>query len=118
VFTGDTLFSVGCGRFFEGTAQEMHESLGKLSLLPSTTLVYCGHEYTRANVEFACFVDPDNLELKEMKEWCERVSVTVPSTIERELKVNPFLRTREFVGKYGDTQVQVMAKLREMKNGF
>ncbi|GBG90658.1 hypothetical protein CBR_g51006 [Chara braunii] len=96
VFTGDTLFSVGCGRLFEGTPDQMWSSLSKLISLPAKTRVFCGHEYTEANVRFALSVEPDNEELQaraqEVKEMRTRGKPTIPSTIGLECATNPFLR--------------------------
>ncbi|RKP26245.1 hydroxyacylglutathione hydrolase [Syncephalis pseudoplumigaleata] len=113
VFTGDTLFIGGCGRFFEGTAEQMQSSLDKLAQLPGDTRVYCGHEYTLANLKFASTVDPDNAALK--------ASGTIQSTIASELAFNPFMRTSHAALQQATGQtssVAVMAKLREMKNNF
>lgn len=99
LFCGDTLFSVGCGRLFEGTPVQMQASLDKLAALPDDTRVYCGHEYTVANCHFALEVEPDNEELRARTREAEALRaegrVTLPSTLERERAVNPFLRTRE-----------------------
>jgi len=98
LFCGDTLFSVGCGRLFEGTPEQMQQSLDKLAALPPSTRIYCAHEYTRSNCVFALAVEPDNPDLRNMARWVEeqraRGKPTLPSTLERELRVNPFLRTR------------------------
>jgi hydroxyacylglutathione hydrolase len=98
LFCGDTLFSVGCGRLFEGTAQQMQSSLDKLAALPPSTRVYCGHEYTRANCEFALAVEPDNQALQQKSKAVERLrsrgECTLPGLLEEELAVNPFLRSR------------------------
>jgi hydroxyacylglutathione hydrolase len=98
LFCGDTLFSVGCGRLFEGTAAQMQSSLDKLAALPPSTRVYCGHEYTRANCEFALAVEPDNPVLKQKAERVARLRAagdcTLPGLLEEELAVNPFLRSR------------------------
>jgi len=98
LFCGDTLFSVGCGRLFEGTAEQMQSSLDKLAALPPSTRVYCGHEYTRANCKFALAVEPDNLALQRKSEAVERLRArgecTLPGLLEEELAVNPFLRSR------------------------
>lgn len=97
VFTGDTLFGAGCGRLFEGTPPMMYESLSKLAALPSSTRVYCGHEYTQKNLEFAAHVEPDNHAIKARR---DRVAAarsagqpSVPSTMAEERQTNPFLRT-------------------------
>ena len=99
LFCGDTLFSVGCGRLFEGSAQQMHESLNKLAALPAETLVYCAHEYTQSNCNFARLVEPDNTILKRRSLEVEAARlagrITIPSTLEEELAVNPFLRCEQ-----------------------
>ncbi len=96
LFCGDTLFACGCGRLFEGTAEQMTDSLSKLKRLPPETKVFCAHEYTMANIRFAEAVEPDNADLKLRKAFCaakrHRNLPTVPSTIHLELATNPFLR--------------------------
>lgn len=96
VFCGDTLFSGGCGRLFEGSPAQMHASLSSLSALPADTRVFCTHEYTLANLAFASAVEPDNEALQEYRRWCEAQRAaeqpTLPSTIGQELSINPFLR--------------------------
>lgn len=96
---GDTLFAGGCGRLFEGTAAQMYESLKKISLLPDETLVYCAHEYTVANLEFACAVEPDNGALRGRLAAARRLRAegrpTLPSTLAEERRTNPFLRCAE-----------------------
>ena len=98
LFCGDTLFSVGCGRLFEGTPEQMQSSLDKLAALPSDTQVYCGHEYTLANCQFALEVEPDNERLKMKAEAVEALraqgQITLPGRLGEELEVNPFLRSR------------------------
>ncbi len=99
LFCGDTMFAAGCGRLFEGTAQQMHRSLGRLAELPAETGVYCAHEYTLANLEFALAADPENRSLRERRDR-ERArrdagTPTVPSTVGLELETNPFLRSGE-----------------------
>ncbi|TPX42033.1 hydroxyacylglutathione hydrolase [Synchytrium endobioticum] len=122
VFTGDTLFVAGCGRFFEGTAAQMHNSLvNVLGSLPSDTLVFCGHEYTAANLRFAAAVEPGNRDVQHKLEWMKDTKCTVPSTIGDEWKINPFLRlnSKEIQEKTGASDpISVMAKLREMKDNF
>ncbi len=126
VFTGDTLFSAGCGRIFEGTPEMMFTSLAKLAALNSGTRVYCGHEYTRANLGFAAAVEPQNKTVKDklssLPEGC-----TLPSSIGEEKNFNPFLRYAEteviqaaehYAGKKLDDPVAVFAVLREWKNNF
>jgi hydroxyacylglutathione hydrolase len=99
LFCGDTLFSVGCGRVFEGTPQQMFAALEKLNALPANTLVYCAHEYTLANLKFAQAVEPNNSYITEHIEVCQRQRdadlPTLPSTMELERKINPFLRCSE-----------------------
>jgi hydroxyacylglutathione hydrolase len=96
LFCGDTLFSAGCGRLFEGTPQQMLMSLTKLTMLPADTAVYCAHEYTVANIAFAEAVEPNNQALTDYKHWAKQQRQknvpTLPSNIRRELAVNPFLR--------------------------
>ncbi|MCA1778349.1 MAG: hydroxyacylglutathione hydrolase [Xanthomonadaceae bacterium] len=99
LFCGDTLFSAGCGRLFEGTPAEMQQTLDKLAALPDSTRVFCGHEYTAANCDFALRIEPDNPDLARR---CDEVTqlrrtdrMTLPSTIGAEKSFNPFLRTRE-----------------------
>ncbi|MGK2925094.1 MAG: hydroxyacylglutathione hydrolase [Lysobacterales bacterium] len=99
LFCGDTLFSVGCGRLFEGTPEQMQDSLDKLAALPASTRVFCGHEYTLSNCDFALQVEPDNLALRRRASAAEAARAigrsTVPSALGEELAVNPFLRSRE-----------------------
>ena len=96
LLSGDTLFAGGCGRLFEGTPAQMHDSLSKLAKLPEQTQIYCAHEYTLSNLEFACTVEPDNSDLhsrlEETKNLRERSIPTVPSVLSQELKTNPFMR--------------------------
>ena len=97
VFTGDTLFAAGCGRLFEGDAAQMMASLGRLSSLPDSTRVYCGHEYTQRNLEFAIMLEPENAaitaKLARVRELRRAGKPTIPSTIADEKATNPFLRT-------------------------
>ena len=96
LFCGDTLFSCGCGRLFEGTYNDMYKALIKIRNLPKETIVYCAHEYTLDNIGFAKIVDPKNLDLlereKEVKDLLKNGFYTIPSVLENELKINPFLR--------------------------
>jgi len=98
LFCGDTLFVGGCGRLFEGSAEQMLASLDKLAALPADTLIYCAHEYTLSNLRFAAAVEPDNAtlvaKLHEVGRKREQNLATVPSTLETELATNPFLRSR------------------------
>ena len=132
VFSGDTLFAVGCGRLFEGTPKQMHDSLSRLMQLPDETRVYCGHEYTVSNIRFARAVEPDNAALRELeikaKQQRDQGLPTLPSTIAQEKATNPFVRVREpsviaaaskFAGRQlTDDPVSVLAAVREWKNGF
>ncbi|KAI8809808.1 beta-lactamase-like protein [Cladochytrium replicatum] len=122
VFTGDTLFIAGCGRFFEGTPQQMHTALlGILNKLPAHTKVWCGHEYTKSNLRFAQVVEPGNKKVGEKLAWCETVEITVPSTIAEEREINPFFRldSEEIIKATGEQQpIEIMGKLRELKNAF
>ncbi len=99
LFCGDTLFSIGCGRLFEGTPQQLQEAMDKLSALPPETRVYCAHEYTRSNCAFALRVEPGNSALQRRAAEVERLReagrITLPSTIGDELAANPFMRTHE-----------------------
>jgi hydroxyacylglutathione hydrolase len=99
LFCGDTLFSVGCGRLFEGTPEQMQESLDKLAALPAETRVFCAHEYTLSNCDFALAVEPNNADLQRRAsevESCRATGrITIPSVLGEELAVNPFLRSRQ-----------------------
>jgi hydroxyacylglutathione hydrolase len=96
VFVGDTMFAMGCGRLFEGTAGQMHDNLQRLAQLPPETRVYCAHEYTLSNARFAVTVEPDNAALVERARAVEAAraagEATVPTTIALELETNPFVR--------------------------
>lgn len=98
LFTGDTLFLMGCGRLFEGTPAQMHDSLAKIAALPDETLIYCGHEYTVEATEFCLSIEPDNQDLKQ-RQIAERAKEargepTVPATLAQEKKTNVFLRAQ------------------------
>ena len=131
VFCGDTLFSGGCGRLFEGTPEQMLASLDRLAALPGDTRVYCAHEYTLANLRFALEVDPDNEVLRAWRDEAaalrERGEPTLPSTIGRERAVNPFLRSRtdavrraaeRHAGTPRISAVDVFAEVRRWKDSF
>lgn len=131
LYCGDTLFAVGCGRLFEGTPREMHDSLAKLVQLPDATRVYCGHEYTLSNIRFARAVEPANGALQELEASVERLRAkdlpTLPSTIAQEKATNPFVRCSEpdivaaasrYAGKPLRDPVSVLAAVREWKNNF
>ncbi len=131
VFCGDTLFSGGCGRLFEGTADQMHASLRKLKSLPPDTRVYCAHEYTLSNLRFARAVEPENEDVASYLDLCERQrrndEATVPSIMRQELKINPFLRCQEKTvkqaaehqaGRELPSEPEVFAVVRKWKDGF
>ncbi len=130
LFCGDTLFSGGCGRLFEGTPAQMHDSLSKLAALPGDTQVCCAHEYTLSNLRFARTVEPHNTALAEYETRCKALRAegawTLPSTIATERAVNPFLRADapEVVasalahGASSPGATEVFAALREWKNTF
>ena len=113
VFTGDTLFSLGCGKIFEGTYEEMFNSLNKIKSLPEETRIYCGHEYTLNNSMFCIENDSKNLNLKKKIEYIKKQIKnglpTIPSTIKEELDCNIFLRTNDLEG---------FSKLRDLKDNF
>lgn len=131
LFCGDTMFAAGCGRLFEGTPAQMHESLGKFMRLPDHTRVYCTHEYTLSNIRFALAADPSN---QALKDWEARARAmrevdvpTVPTTIALERATNPFVRCGEAGVVAGASQragraladpVSVLATIREWKNSF
>jgi len=94
LFCGDTLFACGCGRLFEGTSDEMFKSLLKISSLNPNTKVYCAHEYTKENIQFALTIDPDNYQLNERYKKIQDVEITIPSLLQEELETNPFLRVK------------------------
>lgn len=126
VFTGDTLFIAGCGRFFEGSPEQMDHNLNViLGGLPSDTRVYCGHEYTVNNLKFALSVEPQNSDIKAKLSWAQakvaKREPTIPSTIGEEKRINPFMRLKKpQVKKYtGETdELEVMSVLRQRKNDF
>lgn len=113
LFCGDTLFAMGCGRLFEGTAEQMYHSLNRLAALPTATKVYCTHEYTLSNAEFALSVEPENHALQERAEQVRMLrqegKITLPSSIELELATNPFLRAES---------VDEFAHLRSLEDNF
>jgi hydroxyacylglutathione hydrolase len=126
-FVGDTLFSIGCGRVIEGTPGMMWRSLIKLRDLPDDTKIYCGHEYTAANIKFARTIEPDNAALAareaQAKQQIEKGEPTIPVTIGEEKKANPFLRAdlpevAAGIGMEGKQASQVFAEIRARKNKF
>lgn len=131
LFCGDTLFSAGCGRLFEGTAAQMFASLNKFAELPATTQVFCGHEYTLSNLDFARQVEPDNAAIRQYQQAAARrrheEQPTLPSTIDLERQTNPFLRTQaptvraaveNRAGRKIPSQEGIFAALRLWKDHF
>ncbi len=131
LFCGDTLFSLGCGRLFEGSPAQMLVSLHRLAALPGDTLVCCGHEYTVANAAFALTVDPNNHALldraSQVRLLQERGQSTLPTTLASERACNPFLRSdspsvraavQAHVGRVIDTDIEAFTELRRWKDGF
>ena len=127
IFTGDTLFSLGCGRVFEGTHVDMLNSLNKLKILPHETKVYCGHEYTKSNLNFCLKYDPNNSSLKEKSiEVNSKIKSnlpTIPTTIGEELKTNIFFRLndsdiKKVLNLKDSSNQEVFSKLRDLKDIF
>jgi hydroxyacylglutathione hydrolase len=131
LFCGDTLFSAGCGRLFEGTAAQMLDSLDRIAALPDETQVYCAHEYTLSNLRFAAAVEPGNADVLEtldaVGQLRARDGITLPTTLGRERRINPFLRCREpavraaaeaRAGMSLPGATEVFAVIRAWKDGF
>jgi len=131
VFCGDTLFACGCGRLFEGTAAQLLQSLQRLARLPDETKVYCGHEYTEANILFALVCEPDNARLKQRQADVQTLRAsgypTLPSTIGLEKATNPFLRCAEpsviattlrMTQIKESNEISIFTALRTLKNNF
>jgi len=131
LFCGDTLFASGCGRLFEGTPEQMYDSLAKLMALPGQSRVYCAHEYTLSNLRWACTVEPNNADLSAWQRQAaalrERGDATVPTRLEHELAVNPFLRSgvpdvvaavSQHVGRPVQPGVETFGALRAWKDDF
>ncbi len=127
LFCGDALFSLGCGRMFEGDAKIMWQGLKRISQLPNETKIYCGHEYSRANAKFARYIDPDNKYLKqrqiEIDEQLANGEFTIPVRLADEKACNPFLRCEDKtiaarVGISSDDPIEVFAALRKAKDVF
>ena len=127
IFTGDTLFSLGCGRIFEGTYNQMLNSLNKIKNLPSDTKIYCGHEYTKSNLNFCLAYDDKNTFLKEKEVDIQKKlnsnQPTIPSTIDQEIKTNIFLRCNDpgikhTLGLEDSSEIEVFSKLRDLKDSF
>ena len=125
VFVGDTLFSMGCGRLFEGTPEQMWQSILQLKNLPSNTAIYCAHEYTLSNARFALALEPNNVELQQRVVEVERLRAenlpTVPTNVEQERKTNPFMRADEpefqaQLGMLGVSATQVFTEIRQRKD--
>ena len=126
-FTGDTLFSLGCGRIFEGNHQQMLISLNKIKKLPRNTKIYCGHEYTYKNAEFCMKYDKDNMDLNKYFEKIKKLRSenlpTIPSTLEEELKSNIFLRCDQNdlkikLNMKNEEDFKVFTKVRDLKDSF
>ncbi len=124
-FVGDAVFSLGCGRMFEGTAPQFWESLSRIKALPADTTLYCAHEYTASNARFALYADPENPALQayaaEVSAKRERGEWTVPTRLDKELATNPFLRADapDMLARWGDGDaVATFAALRSAKDGF
>lgn len=131
LFCGDTLFSAGCGRLFEGTAGQMHDSLERIAALPDDTRIFCAHEYTLSNLRFATTVEPGNADVLETLESVRvlrsRDAITLPTTLGLERRINPFLRCEEpavraaaeaHAGSTLHGPAEVFAVLRAWKDGF
>ena len=127
IFSGDTLFSLGCGRIFEGDHKQMFDSLNKIKKLPKNTKIYCGHEYTYKNAEFCMKYDDDNTHLKKKFEVIKKLRAknlsTIPSSLEEELKSNIFLRCdkKELKAKLNmknQEDLEVFKKVRDLKDSF
>ena len=124
-FSGDTLFSIGCGRMFEGTAEVFWESLSKIKQLPEDTTIYCGHEYTLSNVKFALSINPHNPDLQKYANWVkhqeEEHRPTLPTKLFDQLKCNPFLQCdhEHFQKLYKSTDpIEVFRQMRKAKDNF
>ena len=113
IFVGDTMFAMGCGRLFEGTAEQMYANMQRIAALPDYVRIYCGHEYTLANARFAAHVDPDNVDvrrrLKRVSAQRAAGEITLPTTVADERATNPFVRARN---------AQEFAELRTAKDSF
>ena len=130
LFCGDTLFSGGCGRVFEGTYSQMYKSLKKLSKLPEDTQIFCGHEYTSSNLHFACAVEPNNQFIKkyneEIIEKTKNGVPSLPSSLKIEQMINPFIRCNEenlidnINKKFGEvsSEIEIFSTLRKWKDDF
>ena len=127
IFTGDTLFSLGCGRVFEGTIKEMFLSINKIKSLPGDTKIYCGHEYTKQNLDFCLKFDENNQFLIKKLDWVKERNdnrmPTIPTTLEEEAKTNIFLRCdnssiKNILNMNNSNDEQIFEKLRSLKDQF
>ncbi len=127
LFTGDTLFSLGCGRIFEGTYDEMYKSLNKLKKFPKNTKIYCGHEYTKKNSDFCFSIDKENSKLlnkiKKIKKDIQNGNPTIPTILSDEIECNIFLRTdnlkiQKQIGVNSNNPIETFTKLRDLKDNF
>jgi hydroxyacylglutathione hydrolase len=113
IFVGDTMFAMGCGRLFEGTAEQMYANMQRIAALPGDVRIYCGHEYTLANARFAAHAEPGNADivrrLEDAADMRERGLITLPTTVAEERATNPFVRASD---------VQEFARLRTEKDSF
>ena len=127
IFTGDTLFSLGCGKVFEGTYLEMFTSLNVIKKLPLDTLIYCGHEYTQKNLDFCIKYEINNDRLEKKKKWVTSKLIknepTIPVTLEEEINTNIFLRCdilaiKKTLGMKNSSEMEIFKKLRDLKDAF
>jgi len=127
LFCGDTLFAMGCGRLFEGTAGQMWQSLQKLKQLPETTRIYCAHEYTQHNARFALSVEPGNIVLQQRIKDVDQLRAknlpTIPTQLKIELQTNPFLRgdsrnLQETITMSGKSPLEIFTKTRQLKDRY
>ena len=132
LFCGDVIFSAGCGRLRDGTLEQMAQAVARLAALPDDTIVYCAHEYTAANLKFAAAVEPGNPDIYEYKQWVNeqrrRQLPTLPTTIGKEKRINPFLRVDQetviAAARSHDSDMksteptEVFITLRRWKDGF
>ena len=127
VFTGDTLFVLGCGRLFEGTPEIMWDSLLKIRNLPKKTKIYCGHEYTKSNADFALTIEKNNNKLikrsDEINKLLNENCFTVPTTVKKEIETNPFLRAdndniKKDLEMYSASTEEIFGEIRKRKDNF
>tara|TARA_B100001029_G_C14966569_1_gene397665 strand:- start:150 stop:914 length:765 start_codon:yes stop_codon:yes gene_type:complete len=127
IFTGDTLFSLGCGRIFEGTLKQMFDSLEKIKKIPKNTMIYCGHEYTLSNGNFCLSIDKENIilkkRIKEIKDKLNKNLPTIPVSLADEIKTNIFLRCdnkkiKNSLDMNNSSKLEVFSKLRKLKDEF